>query len=323
MHPKYIYYIVLFLSIATACHVPQKNNSDKSKVEIIVDSKSLLGEGALWDYKNDRFLWIDIEGRKLHILNPSSSGNKTYTMPSRIGTVVPVDKNNVLVALEDGVYNFNLMDSSFHKKSDPEPGRNDNRFNDGKCDPSGRFWVGTMSLVNQRKSGALHLINHDYVSEQKIDSVSISNGIVWSLDKTKMYYIDTPTQNVIQYDYNDDSGEITNPKIIIQIPDSIGHPDGSTLDSEGNLWIALWGGSAVTCWDTTTGELLKKMDIPAKNVTSCAFGGKNLDELYITTASIGMSEEEKQKYPHAGSLFKVNPGVTGVQAFYFKETTLK
>lgn len=323
MHPKFLYYILLLLMLTIPCKGSQKTKNNKKEVQLVVDTKSMLGEGALWDYKNKRFLWIDIEGKKLHVFIPSNSQNKSYSMPSQVGTVVPIDKHRVLLALEDGIYSFNLIDSSLNIKATPEPGKTDNRFNDGKCDPSGRLWVGTMSLVNKRKAGALHCIDHNYSTIKKIDSVSISNGIVWSLDKTKMYYIDTPTQHVVEYNYDNESGDISDPKIIIEIPDFMGYPDGSTIDCGGNLWIALWGGSAVTCWDTTTGKLIQKIDIPAKNVTSCAFGGKKLDELYVTTAAIGMTKEEEKQYPYAGSLFKIKPGVTGVKAYYFLESTLK
>ncbi len=151
-----------------------------------------------------------------------------------------------------------------------------------------------------------------------IENVSISNGIVWSLDSDKMYYIDTPTQKVMVYDFNIETGEISNPKIAIEVSSDLGAPDGMTIDEEGNLWIALWGGSAVGCWNPESGELLRTVEVPAKNVTSCAFGGDNLETLYITTARTSTSDEELEKYPNAGGVFKTNPGVKGIKAFFFK-----
>jgi sugar lactone lactonase YvrE len=132
-----------------------------------------------------------------------------------------------------------------------------------------------------------------------------------------MYYIDTPTKKVVEYKYNNETGDITNPRDAILIPDSLGSPDGSTLDSEGMLWIAMWGGSCVTRWNPTTGELLDKIDIPAKNVTSIAFGGKNLDVMYITSAKIYLDESDIEKYPLSGRLFTLKSKYKGIPCNYF------
>lgn len=288
-------------------------------LKLVLDAHATLGEGAFWDYANQRLLWVDIEKQLLKCYVPSLDQNKSFKMPSRIGTVVPVDSQHVIVALENGIYRFNLFDSTLTLVAQPDPINSQNRFNDGKCDPSGRLWAGTMSLHNKPKDGALYMLNNNHKLELKIDDVGISNGIVWSIDKTKLYYIDTPTQQVVEYKYDDKSGAISNPRIAVQIPDSLGHPDGSTIDENGNIWVALWGGSAVTCWNPNTGQLLQKIKIPAKNITSCAFGGEQLDELYITTAAMGMSAADRERYPNAGGVFKVKPGVKGVKAFYFKE----
>jgi sugar lactone lactonase YvrE len=150
-----------------------------------------------------------------------------------------------------------------------------------------------------------------------IENVSVSNGIAWSPDSAKMYYIDTPTHEVKEYDYNNVSGEISSPKVAIEISPDLGYPDGMTIDEEGNLWIALWGGSAVGCWNPKTGKLVRKIEVPAKNVTSCAFGDDDLGTLYITTARTGTTDEELKKYPNAGGVFKTVPGVKGVKANYF------
>lgn len=201
----------------------------------------------------------------------------------------------------------------------PEADIPDNRFNDGKCDPAGRFWAGTMSTVGDKNAGALYRYDADSSIHKMVENVSISNGIVWSLDKTKMYYVDTPTQKVMVYDYNNLTGEISNAKVAVEIPNEMGSPDGMTIDAEGNLWVALWGGFAVTCWNPETGELIQTVKVPAKNVTSCAFGDADLGTLYITTAREGNNGEELEKYPLSGGVFKFRPGVKGVDAFFFKD----
>jgi sugar lactone lactonase YvrE len=286
--------------------------------EVVSDEVAQLGEGALWNPFNNTLLWIDIEGKKLHVFDPKSKLNQSIELNQRIGTVVPINETEVLVALKDGIYQLNTQTEALKKMADPEPDRTDNRFNDGKCDPNGRFWVGTMSMNGLDNQGALYCVYPDFSVEKKIDSVSISNGIVWSLDKTKMYYIDTPTRKVVEYQYDNATGAISAPRDAIVIPDSLGFPDGSTLDVEGMLWIAMWNGHSLTRWNPQTGELLQRLEVPALNVTSCAFGGENLDVLYITTAFLGMDEDQQAQYPLAGQLFAVKPGVKGVSANFFK-----
>ena len=152
-----------------------------------------------------------------------------------------------------------------------------------------------------------------------LDSVTISNGVAWSPDGTKMYYQDTPTRCVSQFDFNEEKGEISNRKEVIQLPEELGTPDGNTIDEEGMLWVANWGAACVTRWNPNTGELLQKIDVPALNVSAVAFGGEHLDELYITTAALWMPEGEEKNYPDAGKLFVVKPGVRGIKCNYFKK----
>lgn len=306
--------IVLFFSLLPSINQP----NEEMKAKPALDIKAQLGEGALWDYKNNRLLWIDIEQGILHVFDPKTGKNESFEQGMRIGTVVPIDTGGFVVALEDGVYTFDPVAGKKIKRAAPPELNPGIRFNDGKCDPSGRFWAGTMSLKNEPNAGALYRFDGDFSFKKMIDRVSISNGIVWSKDKKRMYYIDTPTRKVTAYDYDDATGHISNGKTTIEIPAGMGSPDGSVLDAEGMLWIGMWGGGCVTRWNPETGELLQKIDIPALNVTSCAFGGEGLETLYVTTASIGMPEEKKKTYPDAGKLFALKPGVKGIPASYFK-----
>lgn len=285
----------------------------------MIDSKSELGEGAIWNYKTGELMWVNINGKILNFYNPQTGNNKEMFTGQMIGTVVPTSSGDVLVALTNGIYRFNTKTGSKNRLVNPEKNLPNNRFNDGKCDPAGRFWVGTMSTVDEKNAGTLYRFDTDSTIYTMIENVSISNGIVWSLDTTKMYYIDTPTQKVVSYDYNNATGEITNKKVAVEVPKEMGSPDGMTIDSEGNLWVALWGGSAVACWNPETGKLLRTINVPAKNVTSCAFGGNDLSTLYITTARIATTDEELEKFPNAGGVFKCQPGVKGVEAFFFND----
>jgi sugar lactone lactonase YvrE len=312
---KNIFFTLSFLLALTSCSTQQSD-----EVQLVLDTKSTLGEGALWNNRTGELMWVNIKGEILNFYNPQTGNNKEMFTGQMVGTVVPAESGIVLVALQNGIYSFDPETGSKTLLADPEADKPDNRFNDGKCDPSGRFWAGTMSTVGGGKVGALYRFDPDSSIHLVIDQVSISNGIVWSADKTKMYYIDTPTMKVMGYDYDDATGEISNPKVAVEIPRGIGAPDGMTIDADGNLWVALWGGSAVGCFNPETGELIRKIEVPAKNVTSCAFGDDDLGTLYITTARESTSEEDLEKYPHAGGVFKVRPGVYGVEAFFFKDT---
>jgi sugar lactone lactonase YvrE len=290
------------------------------KAQLLADTRARLGEGALWHAESQTLYWIDIENGRLHRYHPATQQTKTTELGQRIGTVVPTSTGQALVALQDGIHRLDLATGKLALLAAPEKGIAGNRFNDGKCDPAGRFWAGTMSYEGKPKAGKLYCLYPNGHLEPKLDSVSISNGIVWSLDKTKMYYIDTPTGKVQEFTYNDATGAIAYVRDAVVVPPTLGYPDGSTLDREGKLWIALWNGGGVTRWDLQTGQLLAKIETPgALNVTSCAFGGPNLDTLYITSASDGVRPEDQAKFPHGGSLFVATPGVKGQPAFAYRD----
>jgi len=306
--------IFFVLWIGMSCSAPKT-----SEVELVIDSKSELGEGAIWNYRTGELMWVNIKGKILNFYNPVSGLNKEMLTGQMVGTVVPAESGQVLVALQNGIYSLDPETGTKKLLADPEADKPDNRFNDGKCDPAGRLWAGTMSLVGAKQAGALYRFDPDTSIHKMVDGVGTSNGIVWSADKTKMYYIDTPTRQVMGYDYDNETGDISHPKVAVEIPEGAGYPDGMTIDEEDHLWVALWGGSAVACFNPENGELVRKIEVPAKNVTSCAFGGNDLGTLYITTARESTSDEDLQKFPHAGGVFKIRPGVKGVKAFFFND----
>jgi sugar lactone lactonase YvrE len=294
------------------------NNQNEPEVKLVLDAKALLGEGAIWHPVENKLYWIDIEGKALHIYDPAIQEDKQHTVEERIGTVVPVQLGGVLVALQNGIYKMDTNTGHLKFIVNPLPDVN-MRFNDGKCDPSGRFWVGSMALDSRKKGATLYRMDEDNRIYTMLDSVTISNGIVWTADKKTMYYNDTPTLTIQAFDYNNKTGEISNRRVAVTIPEGMGSPDGMTIDAEGKLWVALWGGNAVGRFDPLTGLLLQKITVPAPNVSSCAFGGKNLETLYITTARAWVTSEKLVEFPLSGGLFSVEPGVRGVPANFFKE----
>lgn len=315
-------FLLLSICFTIAC-TGQKNPQVESQTDtalVVLDIRAQLGEGAIWNQRENQLWWVDIEQGILHIFNPDDSSDKEYSLGRRVGTVVPTESGKALVALEDGLNFLDLETSELTFITDPESELPAMRYNDGKCDPSGRLWVGSMGMESpNRYKASLYRLDHDLTATRILDSITVSNGICWSLDKKKMYYIDTPTRKIRVFDYDDQTGNITNGRTAVDIPDSMGGPDGMTIDSEGHLWVCMWGGSCVCCFDPEKGELLRKINVPAMNVTSCAFGGKELRTLYITCASINMRPEDTEKYPLAGGLFAVDPGVKGVPAFFFND----
>ena len=305
--------LLMFVMLPVA--ISQETVMIQSK--LLLDSRSQLGEGALWNHKTQTFWWVDIEGMLFNIYDPATSENRSWDMGQRIGTVVPDQQGNAIVALQNGIYRLKLTDGSLELLAKAPYDLARFRFNDGKCDPAGRLWVGSMPMDGSQETAALYRMDHDYTLTRMIEGVTISNGIVWTADHSTMYYIDTPTMEVREYAFDVETGEIEFRRVAVTVPQGMGFPDGMTIDEEDKIWIGHWAGSAVYRWDPFTGQLLAKVEVAAKNVTSCDFGGENLGQLFITTASVGMSDEERKQLPHAGGLFITNPEVKGVKSFFF------
>ncbi|NIP85361.1 MAG: SMP-30/gluconolactonase/LRE family protein [Planctomycetales bacterium] len=280
--------------------------------ELVLDAAAELGEGALWDVARQKLWWVDIEPGQLHCFDPATGSDQTYQINQRVGTVVVRERGGLVLAVEQGFAAYDLDTQKLTVIHDPETHLPGNRFNDGKCDPAGRFWAGTMDMSSQRRpSGALYRLDTDGTVTRQVDNVRVSNGIVWTSDARTMYYIDSHTRRIDAFDYDNDSGRISNRRPVVEVPPDRGKPDGMAIDAEDNLWVAHWGGWCVSAYDPQTGQTLAQIEVPAKQVTSCAFGGAELDQLFITTARIGQDKVALQDQPHAGGLFLARPGVRG------------
>lgn len=218
------------------------------ELELVIDAKATLGEGPCWDYKKQLLYWVDILEQKVHSYNPITNENKTIFLEQMVGSVVPSESGNVVLALENGFHWLNPDMEELQAIYDPESHLQDKRFNDGKCDPAGRFWAGTTDSVGISGEGALYCLDTDLTVKKKLEQVSTSNGLAWSPNHTYMYFIDTPTRKVVRFDYDIHTGHIENPQDVVLIPKEEGFPDGMTIDEEGMLWIAHWGGSQVSRW---------------------------------------------------------------------------
>lgn len=300
------------------------------RVELVLNLGCLLGEGSLWHPTLRRLLHVDIDGHKVMLFDPATGENRVLPTPSRVGTVVPRARpdgdttSDVVVCLEDGFHALSLATGELSRlAADPEPDKPENRFNDGKCDSRGRLWAGTMHTHPPRDPvGSLYRLDSGRV-KQVLDGVRISNGLAWTRDDSTMYYIDTGAgQMVFAFDYDIETGTASNRREAFRYPVDFGHPDGCTLDSNGNLWTAHFAGGQVSCTDPTTGETLTTVRLPGgvTNVTSVAFGGDDLSDLYITTAREGLSPEDIEvRQPTAGGLFCVRGvGAVGLPANFYR-----
>ncbi|MFK5974830.1 MAG: SMP-30/gluconolactonase/LRE family protein [Flavobacteriaceae bacterium] len=292
--------------------------------EVVCTHICELGEGPIWDLSNQLICWLDIINGEIHEWSPNDRSLNTISVGQMIGSMAISTDGNFVAALENGFGIVNRHTDEIKSVANPEEHKSKNRFNDGKCDPAGRFWAGTMSLSEESEKGSLYMLNANGEVSKKIEKTTISNGLAWSLDHKAFYFIDTSTFKVSAYDYDKSTGALSNKRTIINISKGDGYPDGMTIDNEGMLWIAHWDGWQVTRWDPATGKKLAAIALPVSRITSCTFGGKSFEDLYITSAKVGLSKEELEEQPLAGSLFVIrNCGYKGLPAFQFNSNIHK
>ena len=277
---------------------------NKIEIKQVGSTLSTLGEGPVWDEKRNSILWIDIVNALIIEHDISTGEERKISTGSMIGSFAIMEDGNFIAALQEGIATIHRLTGEKKIIATPEKNIPTNRFNDGKCSPDGYFWAGSMSLNETDPSGCLYSIDGKFNIHQHEKGLTISNGLCWSLDKKYFYFIDTPTLQVVQYDYL--NGRIENKTPIIHIDASVdGYPDGMTIDADGKLWIAHWGGWQVTRWDPSTREKLDAIKLPVSQVTSICFGGKNFDEMFITSARRGLNEEQLKQEPSAGGTFQI------------------
>lgn len=290
-----------------------------NQLDVVINHKSLLAEGPVWDDKRKTICWVDILNGVIHEYSAEQKIHTTIPVHQMVGSIAVCANGNFIAALQNGFAFIDRISGGLKMIADPENHLPNNRFNEGKCDPAGRFWAGTMSLSEEPQAGSVYVMQNDLLPTKKIGEVSISNGMAWSLDHNTFYYIDTPTLEIIAYDYDKTNGHITNKRMIIKIEAGEGYPDGMTIDNEGMLWIAHWDGWQVTRWDPDSGKKLHAIKLPVAKITSCTFGGENFEDLYIASARVELNEEELKQQPLAGSLFVLrNCGFKGMPAFEFE-----
>jgi sugar lactone lactonase YvrE len=290
--------------------VPDMEQQSDFEIAPVGSTRCQWGEGPLW--WQGVLYYVDIEGCKVHAFDPAIGEERSWDVGYRVGTVVPRDGGGLVIA---GDHGFAFLDTDTGKITpiaDPEPDMPDNRFNDGKCAPDGRFFAGTISLIKKTGTAKLYRLDPDLTVHEAFSPVTNSNGIVWTADGRTAYYIDTPRREVLAFDYID--GHLKNLRTAASTAGVDASPDGMAIDSDGRVWVAFCHGACVVCYDPgNDGREVSRVDLPCLETTACAFGGQDLADLYVTT---GVHKTETEEY--AGRLFVIRGlGVKGVPANAF------
>jgi sugar lactone lactonase YvrE len=287
--------------------------------ELVLDSRARIGEGPLWDHERARLLWVDIPANALHEFDPQSGTDTVTDVGQPIGAVAVCARGGLVAALRDG---FGFLPPEGRGVSglvEVEKDRPANRMNDGKCDCRGRFWAGTMAWDHTPGAGSLYCLERSAGGcrvSVVLTGLTVANGLDWSPDNRRMYYIDSPTQRVDVFDFDAARGAVSNRRTFVAIPPSDGMPDGMVVDAEGGVWVALFGGGRIRRY-AASGEIDIEVRVPVTLVTSCGFGGPHLDQFYITTARHRLTPEEAMAQPTAGGVFVCRPGPVGRPPFRF------
>ena len=281
------------------------------KVELLVSNQTQLGEGPVWDHRSNTLYWVDIEKGNLQAYDYYAGKNTIYQMGEFVGAAVPTEQGNLIVALKNRIVLFDRVTGQTDTLYTPEPDRPNVRFNDGKCDPAGRFWIGSTHIDHRDPIGTLYCVDATSCSA-KLSNLLISNGMAWSLDHSNLYFIDSPTRKVQEFFFDLKTAEIRYSRDALIFDPTQGTPDGMCIDNEGMLWIAFYGAGRVARFNPRSGQYLEEIKVPAKNTTSCCFGGPDLDILFITTA--------QRDDPKGGGLYCCRPGKTGPYANFYNQT---
>lgn len=284
--------------------------------EVAVAGPAEVGEGPVWDDAAGELLWVDIPVGLIHRWRPGTSTVATIAADQPVGAVALRRPGGLVAAVRDG---FALVDEETGELElllPVEIDRVENRMNDGKCDSAGRFWAGTMSEDMRPRAGSLYRLDPDLTVTTVLSGVSVSNGLGWSRDDRTMYYVDSLERAIDAFDFDAQRGKLSNRRRLVAIEAEDGMPDGMAVDSAGFVWVALWGGGAVRRYGPA-GELDSVVRLPATQVSSCTFGGADLRDLYVTSASRGLSADDRRRQPDAGAVFRVRVDVPGVPAARF------
>lgn len=265
-----------------------------------------LGEGPIWDEIKQKLWWVDILSCRLNCYDPVTKENRSFDVGEQIGAAALRNKGGLILALKSGFAFFDVESESITPIENDFENAENTRFNDGKCDPMGRFWVGTLDYNLEEGSGNLFWLNSDLKVDQKLDQLTIPNGMAWNSSADTFYFIDTIARKLYSFRYEKETGEISDQSVIYKFEEDLGYPDGMTIDTHDKLWIALYAGRKVIQINPKNGQIEFEVRLQVPKPTSCTFGGEDFKTLFITTCREHMDESEIEKAPLSGSLFSVD-----------------
>ncbi len=309
-HPTYA------IAITPSPHHPiTPMDTTTPAIHNILDARARLGEGPVWDAASQTLFWVDVYNHRVHRFDPATGKNHYFDTGEVVGALAPAGPNRLLIARKSTLAYLNTQTGEIQPLVSLEfPSPGDTRCNDGKCDPQGRFWIGTCS--NTPGAAALYRYDPDGTVQVMETGLTISNGLGWSPDGTTFYLTDSAPHKIYAYDFDPTAGTLSDRRVLIDLSAETVEPDGLTIDSQGNIWSALWGGWAIACF-SPAGQEVCRIKMPVPRATSLTFGGPNLSDLYITSASVDMTQTELQDCYIAGDLFRISTQSTGMPTHSF------
>ena len=288
----------------------------KAQATHYLQTSHLLGEGPLWHPIEEAYYWVDIEKHQVHRFYPRNERLESETLDTSVGALAFRKSGGLLLATGKGIGFWSFDEPILHIMADPVNNQPETRLNDGRVDRKGRFWVGSL---NHEGQASLYRFDPDYSCQTILNNLKVSNGLVWNQDQDILYFTDSGDHAIYTYKYDLSSGFISKRQVFVQLPrdHSKGTPDGLTIDSHGFIWSANWDGSNITRYDPKGNPILE-IQLPVSRVTSCTFGGISMQDLFITTASIGLTEEERKMQPLAGDIFIYKSKVRGIETHFFE-----
>ncbi len=282
----------------------------------ILEARARLGEGPFWHPDEQLLYWVDIYNHRVHQFNPATGATQFFDVGEVVGCIAPAGTNRLIMGERHRLTFLDTISGKVTPILDIEDNQPDIRLNDGKCDRIGRFWFGSMSSKGEPQ-GNLYRYDLDGSLHTLQTGLTISNGLGWSPDDKNFYLTDSPLQTIYAFDFDSESGSISNRRILIDLKPESFFPDGLTVDKDGCIWSAMWDGWCIIRFDPQGKEMMRVM-MPVQRPTSCTFGGEDLMTLYITTASVGLSEAEIQNSFYSGDLFSLQANTSGLPAHHFK-----
>jgi sugar lactone lactonase YvrE len=277
----------------------------------------LHGEGPWWAAREQELVWVDMVGPSVHLVDLITGSERSYPTPEYTGVAVGRERGGLIVMMGSGIAELETGSGVIDWILRVPGTGGDVKFNDGKCDPRGRFVCGTKSAVPEVTPGSLYVLDPDLSLRKAFTGMSLSNGLAWSQDGGTLYAVDSGPRLIRVFTYDLDSGTVGAERVPIEMPAEVtGIPDGMAIDADGCLWVAMHRGGTVRRF-TPEGRLDATVSLPVTGATACAFGGPGLEDLYITTSPYVLGPQERAAQPHAGSIFACRPGVKGLPEPYF------